>query len=458
MKIAFFSSEVFPFAKTGGLADVAGALPKALSELGAEVKVFMPLYKNIRPESLSESFGRTKVSNSMEVIFIKNDEFYLRDYLYNTPEGDYPDNLERFSFFCKKSLETLKEINFSPDILHCNDWQSSLAPVYLKSLYKNDPFFKKAKSILTIHNLAFQGYFPSDKFGSLGISEEVKDDLEIYGRINLLKGGIIYSDRINTVSPSYAEEIQTEEFGCGLDTVLRENRERLSGILNAIDYKVWSPGTDASIYHKYSGDSLKEKVENKLSLQKEFGLSKGRDKFLIGMVTRLAEQKGVDILTESLPEILKKYQVVILGTGEPKYHKILSILAESYPENFSLHLKFDETLAHKIYASSDVFLMPSRFEPCGLSQLISFKYAVLPLVKATGGLKDTVTDCISDPQSGTGFVFTEYSAKALIEKVNQAYNLFQDKSNWRLLQQRVSALNFSWKETAKKYLGLYAQA
>ena len=457
MKAAFFSSEVFPFAKTGGLADVAGALPLALGKLGVEVKVFMPLYKGITPQSCNNNFGASSLAENVEVIFIKNDPYYLRDHLYNTPQGDYPDNLERFSFFCRKSLEALKELDFKPDIIHCNDWQSALLPSYLKERKASDGFFKNARSLLTIHNLAFQGHFAFDKFKDLGLSAEVKEDLAIYGKLNFLKGGIITADRVNTVSPSYAQEVQTKEFGCGLDHVLRTYSHKMSGILNAIDYAVWDPAKDTSLPFPYSADSLNKKQGNKVAFQKELGLRTDPKAFLLGMVSRLTDQKGVDILSQVLPKILKRHQVVILGTGDPQYHVILQGLAEKYPQNLSLHIAFDETLAHKIYACSDVFLLPSRFEPCGLSQMISFKYATLPLVHATGGLKDTVVDYFRDKKNGCGFSFSVYSGRALLDTVAKAHSLFVKTRDWEVLQRRVAGLNFSWERAAREYLKLYEQ-
>ncbi len=456
MKIAFFSSEVFPFAKTGGLADVAGALPLALEEFGLEVKVFMPLYKNIKPEVLKEEFGISKIGKDIEVIFIRNDAFFKRDYLYNSPQGDYPDNLERFSFFCKESLEIIRRINFRPDILHCNDWQTALIPLYLETLYNKEECLKNAKTLLTIHNLAYQGYFELDKFNLLGLPQAYKAILEIYSKLNFLKAGIIKADRVNTVSPTYAKEIQTKEYGCGLEDILKENSSKLSGILNAIDYKVWDPSKDNFIYFKYGANNLEKKVENKLSFQREMNLKLDKDTFLLGMVSRLAEQKGIDILYEVLPRLLPNYQVVILGIGDEEYHKRLSSLAKDFPQSFSLHLKFDEALAHKIYASCDCFLMPSRFEPCGLSQMISFKYATVPIVHATGGLKDTVVDYSQDKDKGRGFVFYEYSSKALEKTIREAFVLFsQNKEEWNFLQKKITGLDFSWPRTAQNYLKLY---
>ena len=313
MKIAFCSPEVFPFAKTGGLADVSGALPLALAEEGCDVKIFMPLYKNITPQRIEEDFGVSKIKKNLEVIFIKNDSYFMRDGLYGVSGGDYPDNLERFSFYAAKTIDIIKRIGFSPDIIHCNDWQASLIIIYLKTKLENKPFFARTKSILTIHNLAYQGIFDSSKFSLLGLADEYfsMHYLEFYGKINLLKGGIVFSDMVNTVSPTYAEQIKTKEYGCGLEGVLKEKGERLTGILNAIDYKVWNPSSDKFIYKKYSRNTLEDKYINKSRFQKEFGLKVKKSDFLLGMVSRLAEQKGIDILSKSLNHILKRYQVVI---------------------------------------------------------------------------------------------------------------------------------------------------
>ncbi len=324
MRIALCSSEVFPYAKTGGLADVTGALPLALAELGHEVKVFMPLYKKIQPQKMFDGFGVTKEGN-VEFYFIKNDDYFLRDALYGTPQGDYPDNLERFSFYSKKVLELLKQLKFKPDVVHCNDWQASLVNIYLKTTHSKDEFFSKTKTVLTIHNLAYQGLFGQDKYPVIGLPWDYFNMhcLEFYGKINLLKGGIVFSDIVNTVSPTYAKQIQTPDYGCGLDGVLREKRDKLLGILNAIDYNVWNPQKDKLIYAKYSPKNLEDKYVNKTMFQKELGLQVNKNTLMLGMVSRLAEQKGIDILSDSLDYILKKHQVVILGLGDEKYHKIL---------------------------------------------------------------------------------------------------------------------------------------
>ncbi|MCF7916455.1 MAG: glycogen synthase GlgA [Candidatus Omnitrophica bacterium] len=452
MKIAFCSSEVYPFAKTGGLADVSGALPLSLAASGHQVKIFMPWYKGIEVEKHFDDFG-TVDYQGVEVIFVKNEHFFKRDHLYTTPEGDYPDNLERFSFFCRQMLKITKELNFSPDIIHNNDWQTSLISLYLKVIYKNDEFFQDTKTILTIHNLVFQGIFDKKHFEHLDISWDYFNMhfLEFYGKINLLKGGIIFSDLVTTVSPTYAEQIQKPEFGCGLEGVLREKKNSLVGILNGIDTNVWNPKKDQFIYKNYV-TSLKGKLANKISLQKEMGLSQNKDSLLFGMVSRLTEQKGLDILTESLDLILNKSQLIILGTGDPKYHQILKKKHKNNKDNFALCIDFDEVLAHKIYAAADVFLLPSRFEPCGLSQLISFKYGTIPLVNLTGGLADTVSDI---SKGGSGFVLKDYSKTSLSQAIKKAQKLFKDKKKWNSVVKKNMAKDFSWQHAAKQYLNLY---
>ncbi|MFH1519699.1 MAG: glycogen synthase [Candidatus Omnitrophota bacterium] len=454
MKVAFCSSEVFPYAKTGGLGDVSAALPQALVKAGVQVKVFMPLYKGIEPKEMHEGFGVTK-QNQIETFFIKGDQYFLRDSIYVAEDGhDYPDSLERFSFFSKQVLEVLKRIDFCPDIIHCNDWQTSLINVYLKTFYKGDVFFKDTKCILTIHNLAYQGLSPKGKFSSLGISQAFfhKDYLEFHGKINLLKGGIVFSDLVTTVSPTYAKQIKTSQYGCGLEGILKAKGENLRGILNAIDYTIWNPETDEFIYKQYSASTFEAKAVNKINLQKELGLKEDKNILLMGMVSRLAEQKGIDILSKALDSILEKYQVVILGVGEPRYHQILKKKAIKFKGSFFLELKFDEALAHKIYAGVDVFLLPSRFEPCGLSQMISYKYATLPLVHHTGGLVDTVIDISA---GGGGFVFNKYRALDLILAVEKVQKLFNQRKAWKGIAKKVTQYNFSWQAAAAKYIEAY---
>ena len=456
MKIVFCSSEVFPFAKTGGLGDVSAALPKELAKAGVEVKVFMPLLKGIEPQEMHEGFGFTK-QDSVEVFFIKNDHYFLRDSIYVGSDGhDYPDSLERFSFYSKEVLKVLKKIDFCPDIIHSNDWQTALVNVYLKTLYKDDIFFKNTKCILTIHNLAYQGLSEKEKFSLLGISDKFFDQeyFEFYNKVNLLKGGIVFSDLVTTVSPTYAKQIKTSEFGCGLEEILRKKGKNLMGILNAIDYTIWNPAIDDLIYQKYSPKTLGDKAVNKASLQRELGLKEEKGVLLMGMVSRLAEQKGIDILSEAIDDIAGKCQLVILGVGEARYHKILKKKAAKFKDSFSLTLEFDEALAHKIYAGVDVFLLPSRFEPCGLSQMISYKYATLPLVNHTGGLVDTVVDASC---GGGGFIFNNYDSSHLLSAIEEAQEVFKDKDKWQAISEKVTKLNFSWEVAAAKYINVYKE-
>jgi len=448
MKIAMIASEVVPFAKTGGLADVAGALPIALEDLGCEVVIIMPGYKCVKDISYSV------VGKKIKVYFVENALYFNRDGLYMDKKGDYKDNLERFAFFCRKSLDLLKEINFSADILHLHDWQSSLVSVYLKNLYARQPFYSRMKSILTIHNIGYQGLFPGEDFPKLGLDKNLFNisGLEFYNRINLLKGGIIFSDLINTVSPTYALEIQEAKFGFGLEGLLKQRKKDLTGILNGLDYSIWDPGTDKFIARKFSKRNIEDKAYNKEELQRVCSLPVANEIPVLGIVSRLAEQKGFDILTESLPEICKTgAQLVILGTGNLKYHQILKKAAKKYPKTLSLNLKFDDPLAHKIYAGSDIFLMPSSYEPCGLGQIISLRYGTIPLVFKTGGLADTINE-------DNGFVFSSYTKDELVKAVKRSLAAFRDKKKWGSLIKNAMQCDFSWEASAKKYIQLYEKA
>ncbi|MDD4294205.1 MAG: glycogen/starch synthase [Candidatus Omnitrophica bacterium] len=450
--IVFCSSEIFPFVKTGGLADVSGALPVALAGHGCSVKVFMPFYKGIEKFGVGSN-GYLK-KDGVEYFFIKNKEYFLRDGLYGNKSGDFKDNAERFSYFSSKVLETLKEKNISPDIIHLNDWQTALISVYLKTKYIDDPLFLKTKTLLTIHNLAYQGLFEKKEFSKLGLPSEVlnKGYMEFYGKINFLKAGIYYSNIINTVSPNYAVQIQTKKYGCGLEGVICERKKDLYGILNAIDYSVWAPSCDALLDYKYDNKNVSaQKPQNKIVLQKIFNLPIKEDALLIGMVTRITEQKGFDILLKKINDILKISQLIILGVGDESYQKQLELIAQNN-DNLGLMFKFDENAAHKIYAGSDCFLIPSRFEPCGLSQLISYKYGTLPIAHATGGLKDTVVDVSA---GGCGFVFNEYSSKSLNEAVCHAVTVYKNRKKWAEIVNKAMRYDFSWDKTALEYIKLY---
>ncbi len=459
MKIAFVASEVVPFAKTGGLADVVGALVLALEDCGHELIIVMPGYKCItdskfKIKRVSKDISAAIIGKKIKVYFVEHDFYFNRNDLYVEKGNDYKDNLERFAFFSRRTLDLLKEINFSADILHLHDWQGSLVAVYLKNLYINQPFYREMKTVLTIHNIGYQGLFPGDQFSKLGLNADLFDieGLEFYNQINLLKGGIIFSDFINTVSPTYAMEIQSKEFGFGLEGLLSERKDCLSGILNGLDYSIWDPSVDKFICRNFSLANPGNKAYNKADLQKVCGLPVNNGLPLLGIVSRLAEQKGFDILAEGLDEICKMgAQLAILGTGDLKYQQILERAVKKYPKTISLNLKFDDCLAHKIYAGSDIFLMPSSYEPCGLGQMISLRYGTLPLVFKTGGLADTIN-------KHNGFIFSKYSKDALFKCIKQALVIFKDKAKWNVLIANAMERNFSWEASAKCYNQLYAKA
>jgi starch synthase len=418
----------------------------------------MPLYKTIEGvkfnlQKLNDNISYCVIEENIKAYFINNPEFFDRNGLYGDKNGDYSDNLDRFAYFCRRALYLLKDIDFKPDIIHCHDWQTSLIPVYLKTIYAVDHFYKKIRTLLTIHNIGYQGIFLKDEFIKLGLDWNLFDveGLEFYGKINLLKGGIVFSDIINTVSPTYAKETLTSEFGFGLEGVLGNRRNSYFGILNGLDYNIWNPETDKFIIKNFSLDSRKGKALDKEDLQSLCGLPKNKDVPLLGIVSRLAQQKGFDIISESMEAMCKLgIQLVILGTGDLKYHNIFTSLAKKYPKKLSLSLKFDDVLAHKIYAGSDIFLMPSRYEPCGLGQMIALRYGTIPLVFKTGGLADTIN-------SKNGFVFDNYSNTELLRTIEQAAVSFADKKKWDSLVSFAMNSNFSWEASAKKYIKLYEQ-
>jgi len=476
MKVAMLASEVVPFAKTGGLADVAGALPKFLSPLGVEIKVILPFYRETKKrnfplhrviDSLEMEWGGEKVpfsvwesrEGALNFLLIEKDEYFDRDFLYGTPKGDYPDNGERFAFFSRAALELLKHLNFRPDVIHAHDWQASIALALLKFVYARDPFFSFTRSLFTIHNLAYQGLFANDTLSRIGLPDSLfnMEDLEFYGKVNYLKGGILYSTAINTVSRRYSLEIQTPEFGHRLDGLLRKRRDRLFGILNGVDYADWNPATDRYIVRPFDPTYVDGKKECRKDLLRAFGLNTVKEEApVIGMVSRLAGQKGFDILCESLAGIFKLGAVlVILGTGEEVFQKALSAAREKYPESLGLRIAYDESLSHKIYAGSDMFLIPSRYEPCGLTQMYSLRYGTVPVVRATGGLDDTIQEYDSVRGTGNGFKFEEYSSAALISSLQKAIGAYQSKKRWRQLVQQAMACDFSWDVSAREYVRLY---
>jgi starch synthase len=476
MNILFVSSEVTPFAKTGGLADVSSSLPAALASLGHRVKIVMPFYRSVKEgeydlkpyqRSLSVPFkGHSleakvfcdKSEPDIPVFFIGRDEFFDRSGLYGTPEGDYFDNPERFIFYDRAILELSRLMDFRPAVIHCNDWQTSLVPVYMKSLYKKDPLFSQARTVFTIHNLAYQGVFPKEYMlvSELPLELFSMRGLEYYGKMNFMKGGIVFADVVTTVSEKYAQEIQTPEYGYGMEGVLRERGGDIFGILNGVDYSTWDPQTDPHIAFRYEWKDLSGKEMCRKELIKIYKLTGSKEFPIIGMISRLADQKGFDILSEALDEMLKwDLYLVLLGTGEAKYEKQFQELGKKYPGRLGVKIAFDNVLAHKIEAGSDMFLMPSRYEPCGLNQMYSLRYGTIPIVRATGGLDDTITEFDPETGRGNGFKFTEYSAKALVDKVNTAVQVYQDKKNWRKVMGNAMKEDFSWEKSAKKYIDIF---
>ena len=453
LKILYAASEAVPFAKTGGMADVAGSLPMALEELGADIRIIMPKYASVKSAANTARLGK-----NIKVYFVRNDEYFKRKELYGDKFGDYKDNLERFAFFSREILERCKADGFAPDVIHCNDWQAALVPVYLNTLYKYDPLFSRTRILFTIHNLAYQGLFPKEEFPATGLDWSLFDIkyFEFYGKVNLMKAGLIYADAINTVSPSYAKEILTSEFSCGLEGVLKTREKDLSGILNGVDYSVWNPATSKKIFKNYSAGTLDDKYVNKERLQKELGLKVDSAIPMIGVISRLADQKGFDIMARIINDLLNlKVQFVLLGTGENKYHILFEKMAKMHPKNASINLKFDTQLAEKIYVSSDMLLIPSRYEPCGLSQMIAFRYGTIPVVRQTGGLKDSVREYDLKTKDGTGFTFSGFKPEDFLTAIKKGLNLYKNRDAWLELIKRAMALDFSWSASAKEYMRLY---
>jgi len=493
LRIAYVSSEVAPFAKTGGLGDVVGALPRAVADLGHRCAVFLPLYRSAREahlsleatdisvvvpiagQKLSGRIWRSRLpSSAVPVYLLDNSEYFERDdpaaghglYQYRLPNGrmrDYADNCQRFIFFNRAVLEALPQLGFWPDVLHCNDWQTGLMPAYVRELYSaQDPRYAAIRTLYTIHNLAYQGVFWHWDMTLTGLDWRLFNwqQLEFYGKLNLMKAGIVFADMVSTVSAKYAQEIQTAEHGCGLEEVLRHYRHKLVGIINGVDYTDWNPATDKRLPAQYDADTVVEgKARCKAALQVRLGLPVRAQTPLIGMITRLVEQKGLDLLALAAPQLLEEnLQLVILGTGDAIYHELCRRLIHRSPQKVAAVLKFDEALAHQIEAGADMFLMPSRFEPAGLNQLYSLKYGTVPIVRCTGGLSDTVTDANAQTLASgtaTGFVFKDYTAAALLQAVRRALTAFNDEKTWRQLQRTGMLQDWSWQRRAVEYEALY---
>lgn len=468
------SPEAGPFASSGGLGDVLGSLPAVLGGLGVRMSIIIPAHRSVLrggfhledagmrftvPISNHQEEGqvlRTTVGNAITVYFIRDDKYFDRDYLYSTPEGDYPDNLERFAFFGRAVLEALK--HEPPDILHAHDWQSALSVTFLKAQTHLYPALSKVKTVFTIHNLGFQGIFPSQDWQLLGLWDHffTPQYLEFHGRINLMKGALIFTDAISTVSPTYAEEIKGSEQGFGLEGIFRERSSSLTGILNGVDYHLWNPETDRFIASTYSIDNLARKRICKADLQAAFSLAEDPNIPLVGMVTRLTPQKGLDLIESALEELLSRdLQVVVLATGMKQYEESLLRAAARHPGKLAVKIAFSEPLSHKVVAGSDMLLMPSRYEPCGLTQMYSFKYGTIPVVRATGGLKDTVEEYDPVLEKGNGFVFSAYEVAGLLAALDRALAIFAQDKKWQALMKADMKLDFSWIRSARAYIELY---
>jgi starch synthase len=473
MKILMVASEAVPFSKTGGLADVAGALPQALQGLGHEVGVVLPLYRMTKldhPDTLFPGLTipvgpqthfpavRTAVQKGVRFYFVDFPPFFDRAALYGTPGGDYPDNAERFALFSRAALE-IAQLHFHPDVLHCHDWQSALVPVLLRSVYGRSAALGRAAVLFTIHNLGYQGLFARDALRQIGLPDSLFtiDGLEFYGKVNLLKGGLVFSDAINTVSRGYAREIQTEEYGFGLDGLLRHRSLVLSGILNGVDYSHWNPATDRHLAARYGPDDLGGKRECKRDLLAAFGLPEANlNRPVVGIVSRLSAQKGADLIAEVAPELMAlDLYLVVLGSGDTVYEDLFRGLAARYPDKVGSRIAYDDALAHKIEAGSDIFLMPSRYEPCGLNQIYSLKYGTVPVVRATGGLDDTVEQLDPATGAGTGFKFQDYSGQAMLGAIRAALETYRDAGLWRALMLHGMAQDYSWDASAAQYVRLY---
>jgi len=478
MHIVYAAAECVPFAKTGGLADVVGALPREMARQGHQVTVYLPYYRQVQKHMRERrvaipsitipfhSYNRFVtvldggVRDGVQFYFFDCPEFFDREGLYGSSSGAYSDNGERFGLYCRAVIEAAKQLGV-PDLFHVHDWHAALIPVMLRTLYYYDPVTGKVPCLLTVHNAGHQGLFPAQIMETLQLPWSVftTEGMEFYGQANFLKGGIIYADSLTTVSKRYAKEIQTPELGAGLEGVLQKRSADLTGILNGVDYGEWSPATDRKIAAHYTPERMQGKWDCRRDLLHGFGLKSGTDQTpVLGLISWLSTQKGLDLLAEVIPELMTRdLLLVVLGTGEAYYEGLLRSLAERYPGRLAVKLAFDDTLAHKIEAGADLFLMPSRYEPCGLSQIYSMKYGTVPVVHATGGLDDTVEEWDAASQKGTGFKFTPYAPEELMGALDRAFACFRDKATWQALQQNGMRQDFSWREPAGEYLRLYEE-
>ena len=478
LKILFLSPEAVPFAKTGGLADVAGSLPAALKRMGIDIRSVLPFYRTvsegnfeIRPllDDLEVPLGtallkakvlETRTKDDVPFYLVDREDLYHRPNLYGNPMGDYYDNMERFAFFAHAALRLVETLGFKPDVVHCHDWQTGLVPALLKGPYKNNTGLAGISSVFTIHNIGYQGVFQEEKLVITGLPRAEFfsiDGLEFWGNISLLKAGIVYSDAITTVSPKYAQEVQTLEYGMGMEGVLQSRRSSLYGILNGIDYSLWDPMHDRHIPSSYSPQKMAGKGGCKEALIKEMGLDKSlRSRPLLGVISRLDGQKGFDLLVELLEDILAlDVGLVVLGSGAESIQTAIEETAERHPGRVGLFIGFNDPLAHRIMAGADIFVIPSRYEPCGLTQMYALRYGTVPVVRATGGLEDTIIQFDPKTKKGNGFKFGPFNSKAFLKAIREAVDCFQVPKTWNKLMLNGMSEDFSWDRSAQKYMELY---
>jgi starch synthase len=475
MRILFVASEALPYAKTGGLADVIEALPKALVKLGHEVAVFLPRYRGIKPSKVTlpsvtiaqgsrlrfPSIDNGSVLHGVRYFFLDDPVYFDREGIYGDKIRDYPDNAERYTEFCRAAIELAKQV-WLPDVIHCHDWQTALIPVLLRTSYGDDPVTRNIPVVFTIHNIGYHGVFPKEILERAGIPVGLfhPSGIEFFGNVNFLKGALIYSDYLTTVSRKYAEEIQTSEFGFGLDGVIRSRADRLVGILNGVDYSVWSPEKDTLIAARYSAKNMAGKRVCKDALLSELQLLRDNpNRPVLGIVSRFADQKGFDLIAQVAHELMQEeLQLAVLGTGDHRYEELFQALAADFPGRVAVKIAYDNRMAHLIEAGADMFLMPSRYEPCGLNQIYSLRYGTVPIVRATGGLDDTIDTFDLEIGTGTGFKFVEYTGAALLYTIRQALHHYSSEGIWKRIQLNGMAKDFSWNTPAAEYAKLYEVA
>ncbi|MGO9380392.1 MAG: glycogen synthase [Dissulfurispiraceae bacterium] len=495
MRIALISSEAVPFSKTGGLADVAGTLFKEYAGMGLDASLFIPLYESTvdrfhnrlvdlglqidipigkevkKCRVFSEKRRGSEKKRKCAVYFVANKEYFGREELYGPAEGDYKDNDARFTFFCRSVLEICKSLNLRCDVLHCNDWQTALIPFYSKTLYRNDPVFSNSRTVLTIHNMGYQGLFPPSALGIAGLGPEVfhPEGVEFYGKVNFLKAGLISADILTTVSPTYAKEILSPDKGFGLDGVLRSRADALCGILNGIDTSEWNPASDRFLPYKYSKTALEGKEKCKLELMSKCSLTGSSETPLLCFIGRLSSQKGIGLLVDAAHDLMGDgANLFILGKGDAHFQLLLAKQAKQYPGRMHFRVGFEEAVAHLAYAGADIFLMPSLYEPCGLGQMIAMRYGTIPVAYSTGGLVDTIVAIDGSAETyrsehkygtmkETGFLFKEYSQTAFIAEVRKALRVYRQKETWRQFMANAMGKDFSWKKSASMYLELYGK-